>query len=429
MKVAMIGLGKLGLPVSCAMALAGHQVYGYDIDEEKCRRYRAGQVKLYEPGFESVLQTALDSQLSIVGSLSEAVGPAEIVFIAVPTPSSLVGDFKIEHVKNALCAAAEVMAQFYHYQVIAVISTVLPGTMRNEFLPLVRSFLGLPDSKSYGLCYNAQFIAMGSVVHDFVHPEFMLIGEYDEAAGDVMQKFYQQVNPEMRVFRTTLENAEIIKVAYNTFIGLKIVFANTMLEMCDKIANADCDTVAQAFSLATDRLISDRYLTGGMGDGGPCHPRDQRALDWLAKELRLSANPFLFVSEARMAQTEYLADLVVAEQKASELPVAILGLTFKPETNLLDDSPSLLLARCLLKKGLQAVHMYDPVAKAIPLPDGPFVYVIATKWPEFKTFNYIPRSVVVDPWRMLDEAPKGCTWRPIGRGLSSNSVYGQEEKG
>lgn len=417
MKVAMIGLGKLGLPVSCAMVLAGHQVYGYDIDEEKRRRYKAGQVELYEPDFDSVLRTALDSGLFIIDSLAEAVGSAEIIFIAVPTPSNLAGDFEIEYVKDALRAVTEVMAQFYHYQVIAVISTVLPGTTRNQFLPLVEGVLGPPGPDSYGFCYSAQFIAMGSVIHDFCNPEFMLIGEYDGLSGDILEGFYQQVNPKMRVFHTTIENAEIIKMAYNTFIGLKIVFANTVLELCNKIPNADADVVSNAFSLATDRLISDRYLKGGLGDGGPCHPRDQRALAWLAKELYLSADPFSFVSEARRAQTEYLADLIWTEQRMVKLPVTILGLTFKPETNLLDDSPALLLIQSLVKKGVRTIHTYDPVVKPLPLPDGPFVYVIATRWPEFKAFNFVPGSVVIDPWHMLNRAPEGCTWRPVGRSL------------
>ncbi len=415
MKVAMIGLGKLGLPVACAMVQAGHEVYGYDIDSDKCGQYRAGQVDLYEPVIEYFLRAALVSGLHIVDSLAEAVEPAEIIFIAVPTPSDLEGKFKLNLVESALSEVAEAMVGASGFKVIAVISTVLPGTMRN-FLPMVDRILGHPEEGGYGFCYNAQFIAMGSVIEDFVNPEFMLIGECDQVSGDVLERFYRQINPEMKLFRTTLENAEIIKMAYNTFIGLKIVFANTILEMCDKIPNTNCDVVTEAFSMATDRLISDRYLTGGMGDGGPCHPRDQRALDWLAQELKLSANPFEFVSDAREAQMEYLADIVLTAQKGSELPIVIMGLTFKPNTNLLDDSPSLLLTRCLVKKdGWMPIHTYDPVVKPNHLPSGPNVYVLATRWPEFKTFDFVPGSIIVDPWRMLDKAPIDCTWYPVGR--------------
>ena len=419
MKVATVGLGKLGLPVACAMALAGHEVYGYDIDQDKRNQCKIGDSDLYEPNLALQLCTALGAQqLIIVDSLSEAVKEAEIIFIAVPTPSKLSGEFNINYVETVLREVTEVMISIDHYQVIAIISTVLPGTMRDEFFPLVKNIIGPPES--WGFCYNAQFIAMGSVIENFTNPEFMLIGEYDKASGDMLEKFYQQINSEMKLFRTTLENAEIIKMAYNTFIGLKIVFANTILEMCDKIPNANCDVVTEALSLATDRLISNRYLTGGMGDGGPCHPRDQRALDWLAQELKLSANPFEFVSEAREAQMEYLADIVLTAQKDSELPVAIMGLTFKPDTNLFDDSPSLLLARCLAKReGWIPIHMYDPVVKSDHLPEGPFVYVLATRWPEFKTFNYEPGSIIVDPWRILDGAPTGCMWYPVGIGVRS----------
>jgi UDPglucose 6-dehydrogenase len=412
MKVAMIGLGKLGLPVSCAMCVRGHEVYGFDVDKAKMRRYRSGVSELYEPDMDSILQHHLDDGLHLVDSVKEAVGPAQIVFVAVPTPSREDDAFDTSIVIDALQAVATEMKACSDYKVVAIISTVLPMTTRNEFLPELVSELGVPGER-YGVAYNAQFIAMGTVMHNYLRPEFVLVGEYDERSGDVLQKFYRQLT-DSPVLRMSLENAELVKMIYNTFIGMKIIYANTIMELCDKIPGADCDVVSYAIGQATDRLISDWYLMGGMGDGGGCHPRDNRALSWLAEALDLRTDPFSYVMAARTLQTGYIAEIANEEHRRTGLPVAILGLTFKPKTNLTDDSPSLLLADILRKRHKISAWLYDPIVKPGPMPSGPYVYILATRHKELEQFPFVPGSVIVDVWRMLDEPPEGCVLRSIG---------------
>jgi len=412
MKAAMIGLGRLGLPVACAMARKGHRIVGYDIDRSKSEEYRRGVCDLYEPDIEKLLADVLENGFSIADSLEDAVKPVDVIFIAVPTPSQPTGAFDVEGVIEVISKIARVMKDCSDYKVVAIISTVLPMTTRREFLPALKNVLGLPGDR-YGLCYNAQFIAMGSVVENMLYPEFVLIGEYDTRSGDLLERFYSQVT-HAPILRMTLENAEIVKMIYNTFIGMKIIYGNTIMELCDTVPNADCDIVYNAVTCANDRLISSRYLRGGMGDGGGCHPRDNRALSWLARYISLSADPFNFVMEARDDQTRYLARVIGAEHRKTNLPVAVLGLTFKPNTNVMDESPSLLLIDFLKEEFGINPRCYDPIVKTEPLPREPHLYVLATAHEELKVFPYEPGSTIIDIWRILDKIPDGCSVRRIG---------------
>jgi len=427
MNVCMVGLGRLGLPVSCAMALRGHHVYGYDTDTEKIAHYRRGHSGLYEPDMDPILAYCLSKsadddcggQLHLCPTLAEAVPPSEIIFVAVPTPSRPDGAFDTSIVCQALAAVAQEMRQdpSGRYRVIAVISTVLPLSCRFQFLPLLQDVLG-PPGDTWGFCYNAQFIAMGRVIEDMLNPEFVLIGQHDPWAGDLLEQFYAHL-VSAPLLRLTLEEAEIVKLTYNTFIGQKIVLGNTIMELCHKIPHANCDVVSHALSLARKRIVSAWYLQGGMGDGGPCHGRDARAMDYLARQLHLSANPFAFVSQARHDQTAYLADLVQQEHASSGLPIAILGLTFKPDTDLTDDSPSLLLLELLQERGLSC-FVHDAILYDHPhVFRAPHLYVLCTRHPAYREVTFPPGSTIVDVWRFYrqgDPGLQGCRLVSIGAG-------------
>lgn len=420
MNVAMIGLGKLGLPVSCAYASRGHTVYGYEQDSTLRERYQSGSAELYEPHIDDQLAFVLGKKLHITDTMGEAVRDAEIIFIAVPTPSLEDNSFDTSYVERALDELVDCYDPIQQgYKVITIISTVLPGTCRERFVSLLtRRFGHLPSPNTYGFAYNAQFIAMGSTVHDALNPEFVLIGEYDDASGNALERFYHQTVPGRPIQRMTVENAEIVKCTYNNFIGLKIIYANTMMELCAKLPYADCDVVVDTLSLATDRLISPKYLRGGLGDGGGCHPRDNRALSYLAKRLRLSADPFEFVTRARVTQSGWLADVVVSHARRRGVAIKVLGLTFKPNTNLTVDSPALMLIE-QLEHDLYTVERYDPVVQpeTLATESTPRVYVIGCAWPSLVTYPFVPGSVIVDPHGLLTHAPHGCLLDSVGRDL------------
>jgi UDPglucose 6-dehydrogenase len=358
-------------------------------------------------------------RLHICDTLLTAVQAAEIIFIAVPTPSQEDHSFYTQHVIDAIDAVAQAMETIQDYKLVVVISTVLPGTGRKEFLPILERRLG--PVGNYGFAYNAQFIAMGTVVHDVFNPEFVLIGEADKRSGDLLERFYRDTLVAPIIKRMSIENAEVTKCVYNCYISQKIVLANTVMEMCEKIPNADCDVVTDALVSSTNRLLSPKYMRGGLGDGGSCHPRDSRALSYLAKQLNLSADPFAFVTQARYDQTEWIADAItkIVRSYHQHMPMKMLGFTFKPGTNLIDDSPAMLLTDYLVKRGF-TLEFYDPAIypTTFATETEPRFYVIGTAWPEFQDYSFVPGSIIIDPHGLLKQtsgwAP-GCTLHSIGR--------------
>ena len=426
MNIGYIGLGKLGLPCAVAVVEKGNTVYGYDVNRKAIESYKKGISHLYEPEMDKHLKAALP-KMHFLDTIDEVISKSEITFVAVqtPHPPELDGSVRHNHVRkdfdySYLLKASQDIARAIKkcnekdYKVISIISTVLPGTIRSLIYPAMQKIIGRPIEQGWGMCYNPFFIAMGQTIDDFFHPEFTLIGEKllgdtTSKAGEILAGFYDTIQDSPKL-RMTWDNAETVKMCYNTYIGFKIVFANTLMQICHSTPGGDCDVVANALSLAKDRLISKKYLKGGMGDGGGCHPRDNLALSALSDTLGLDYNVFDFVMTVREKQTEWLADLM-CEHK---LPKVILGRTFKPDTDLTVGSPSILLSNILKERG-EKVTFYDPVTDPKIPPKVPSVYLIGTMWQEFKKFPFVPGSVVIDPWRYIEKVPEGVKLIPVGR--------------
>jgi UDPglucose 6-dehydrogenase len=411
MNVGIVGLGKLGFPIALAIESKGHTVYGWDASPAVQESVRERRVPHPEDGLPELLErTRLE-----LAPVSVLVEHADIVFVAVQTPHepSLEGatrlpdyrrDFDYSFLIDAVSSVAQAAATQEKRLTLAVISTVLPGTMEREIKSL------LP--RGVELAYNPFFTAMGTTIRDFLQPEFVLIGADGPADGDPLPRFYRTIH-DRPLFETDIKTAELIKVAYNTFIGQKIVFANAMMEICHKVG-ADVDDVAAALGLARDRITSPRYLGGGMGDGGPCHPRDNIALSWLSGEARLSHDIFADVMQAREDQTQWLADLIA--DRANGLPIVILGKAFKPESHLADGSPALLLASILEERGIDFVHYDHRIDGAGPPIDRQrsSLFFVATRHPEYREAKFPPDSVVLDPWGYIPDRD-GVTVVRIGR--------------
>jgi len=294
---------------------------------------------------------------------------------------------------------------------VIIISTVLPGTISRLIKPILGSHLKL--------CYNPYFIAMGTTIDDFLNAEINLFGVDDENAAKMAEEFYKTVN-KAPFFKTTIENAELIKVAYNTFISTKISMMNTIMETCHHLPNTNVDDITEALSLCTTRLISKKYLYGGMGDGGGCHPRDNIALSYLACKFKLSYNWYDNIMKQRESQTEWLADLII--ENKGDRQINILGKTFKPETNIITGSPSILLKNILEEKG-ETVRMWDPWvdnSDIMKMKDEyewdkvPQLFFIGCKHEVWKEFYFMPDSVVIDPFRYL-EVHDNVKYIPIGK--------------
>jgi len=399
MKIGFIGFGKLGLPSALAIESKGHEVLGYDTSQKVQEFVKNKKIPYKEVGVNELFEK---SRIRCVG-LEELVKFAEIIFVAVQTPhqEKFEGitripndriDFDYTFLKSAVKNLSLEIERQGKDKVVVVISTVLPGTIEREIKPLLNKYAKL--------CYNPFFIAMGTTISDFLNPEFVLFGVDDIEAAQKAEEFYKTITS-TTFYKTSVKNAELIKVAYNTFIGMKIVFANTLMEICHK-TGADVDAVTDALKLAKDRVISGNYFAGGMGDGGACHPRDNIALSWLARKLDLSFDWFDSVMHAREKQTEWLAKMM----EQYNLPKVILGKSYKPEINLTYGSPSILLKNILEERGHKVV-MYDPYvdlkkpAEVDSIMTKPCVFLIGTNHPDFQNFDFPEGSVVIDPWRYI----------------------------
>jgi len=352
MRVGFIGLGKLGLPVALAVEAAGHEVSGWDASEAVRDYIQRRELPYREEGAQELLNESLIPKI-LMGP-SHLAEWADLVFLAVQTPHQPEfegttrlpkerADFDYSYLARAISSVLDKTEA----KTIVVISTVLPGT--------IERLCGKTDR----ILYNPFFIAMGTTIPDFRNPEFVLVGT-DGAHPGVLRDFYATIH-DRPVFVTTIKTAELTKVAYNTFIGLKIAFANTMMELCEK-TGADVDDLVDALSLADKRLLSPAYLRGGMGDGGGCHPRDNIALSWLAREHNLSYDLFEALMECREKQTQWLAEMIAAYHASDWDDVEILGRAYKPETNLTVGSPATLLSNILTEMGVSHEHS-DPYAK------------------------------------------------------------------
>ena len=334
MKIGFIGLGKLGLPMALAVESKGHEVRACDPASS-----RIIDIKLL-PYQEVGAQELLDHSQINMWHAGKIARWADLIFIAVQTPHAERfegvtrlpedrSDFNYDYLCEALSSVDHAECP------VVVISTVLPGTLAS---------LGATH-----VLYNPSFIAMGTTIPDFLDPEFVLVGT-DGASTTLLRDFYASIHVRP-VFVTTIKTAELTKVAYNTYIGMKIVFANAMMEICEKIG-ADVDDLIDALSLGHRRITSSAYMRGGMGDGGGCHPRDNIALSWLARELDLSHDIFEDIMKAREDQTEWLAKVAMATGE----PIELMGKSYKPGTNLTVGSPARLLASMLEERDAVFTH-------------------------------------------------------------------------
>ena len=416
MNVGFVGLGKLGLPCALAIESKGHTVCGYDISPHVAEILQTKVLPYREEGASELLS---ESNITM-NTLEEVVAQSEVIFVPIQTPHDerFEGttripeerkDFDYTYLVNGVKALSDEISKQGNDKLVIIISTVLPGTIDKHIKPLLNDHVKL--------CYNPFFIAMGTCIRDFLNPEFVLFGVDDPEAATKAETFYRTLH-ESPFYHTDVKSAELIKVAYNTYIGMKIVFANTMMEICHH-TGANVDSVTEAMGLASERLMSKRYLSGGMGDGGGCHPRDNIAMSWLAQEHNLSFDFFEKLMEGREKQTEWLAQMAIWEARSDKLPIYIMGMSFKEQTNICTGSPAILLHNIIKEVSgwCHGLYQYDPHVQSVEevphFTKG--VYVIATKHAHFKDFEYPEGSIVIDPWRFVD-VPEGVTLKSLGSG-------------
>jgi UDPglucose 6-dehydrogenase len=422
MRIAVVGLGKLGAPLAAVLATKGNEVLGIDINPEAVRLLNDGLAPVEEPGLQDLI-TGSRNRLTATTDLHLAAD-AEATILLVPTPSDERGAFSNEYLLAAIEEVGRGLATRAGYHVVVVGSTVMPGSCEAEIRPALERSSRRRVGEALGLCYSPEFIALGNVIRDMLEPDMVLIGESDRRAGEVLERLHAGVcenDPPFR--RMSLVNAELTKIAVNTYVTMKISYANALAEMCERLPGADVDAVTDALGL--DTRIGQKYLRGAIAYGGPCFPRDNKAFAVLARDL--GTEPLLAeaTDSVNVAQTHRLARVVQSRLAVGD-SVGILGLAYKPDTGVVDESPGVALARLLGQEGYE-VHVYDPVALEAALPalagvaqgstsvgtllEESDVVVITTPWREFVELPVEAlggkRPTVIDCWGIVSEDTYG----------------------
>lgn len=422
--------------MAAAIASRGFEVIGYDVDPRPVAALAAGRPPVAEPGLAELI-TAHRTRIRTAPDAATAIRDSEITFVIVPTPSAADGSFSLEFLQPAFAAIGAALAAKPGFHHVVLCSTVLPGATRHGLLPVLEQASGKKCGRDFTLSYNPEFIALGSIIHNFLHPDFVLIGEHDAAGGAALEKFYGQLLLKPAPCRRmSLENAEIAKISLNAYITAKISFANLVADYCEAVPGGDAEIVCQA--LGDDARIGRKYFSVGHAFGGPCFPRDNRALATLGAQIGLPA-------ETPLAVARYNTDLIqrsIAQLKAlvpAGGTVAVLGLAYKPATPVVDESPGLLLAAALGGAGLR-VMVHDPLAldsarKHLPASTifaptvaeclgAADVVAITTPDPVYRQLgaaDFPPghKLIVVDSWRLLPAAVSALPHvRVIQRGRS-----------
>ncbi|HWX92477.1 MAG TPA: nucleotide sugar dehydrogenase [Terriglobales bacterium] len=439
-RVCVIGLGKLGSPLAACLASKGLTVVGVDNDPRKIDAINQGKAPVHEPGLGGLMaQTA--GRLAAVSDIEAAVGQTDITFIVVSTPSDPAGGFSLRYVDPACQSIGRALARKNEYHLVCLTSTVMPGTTGGPVREMLERASGKRVGADFGLCYSPEFIALGSVIRDFLNPDMLLIGESDKRAGDLLQSLYAQVcENKPSVARMSFVNAEITKLAVNTYVTTKISYANMLARICERLAGANVDVITSALGL--DTRIGAKYLKGALSYGGPCFPRDNLALAQLAQQLGVPPDLAQTVDRFNRLQVPWLADLV---QRRTKGTAGILGLTYKAGTDVVEEAAGFLLAKELAGRGVKVLAFDPAYGKQSPvgMPDGicfaasadecvakSDVVVLATAWPEF---DKIPREqwarnsqqgprTVIDCWRTLASLRDEPGVHYLGLGLGEGFV-------
>lgn len=417
----VIGLGKLGASMAAAIASRGYNVIGLDINKKNVNAINNGHAPIQETDLDKTIQEN-EKRLFATTNWNDAILYSDVSFVIVPTPSEDNGSFSLEYAKNAFTEISKALKEKDDYHLIVLTSTVLPGSTRYGLLPILEKESGKICGIHFGLCYSPEFIALGSIIHNFLNPDFNLIGEFDEKSGYLLQQCYKDImcnNPPCK--RMSIENAELTKIALNTFVTTKITFANMLAELCNYIPEGNIDIITDA--LGCDTRIGRKYLTGGLGYGGPCFPRDNKALNYFASAIGSNADIAKITDNINDNLTEKIGHRIAYLYLLQKPIIAILGLAYKPLSPVIEKSQSIKLAEYLIDMGFDVIG-YDPLANynaKEKLEDNIEVFpnfkdcleiadivIIATPDKEFlaidkNDFSDNKEIIIYDCWRLLQE--------------------------
>ena len=428
--VSVIGLGKVGLVLASCLVHAGHRVFGVDIDAQHVANINAGRVDTCEPGAAERLARGRGRFEATTG-LAAAVRQSDFSLVIVPTPSNVVGGFSVRYVRRACQQIAEALRTSSQPHTVAVVSTMLPGSSDRLIMPVLEAGSGRRIGDGLGYCYNPAFIALGDVVKGFEQPDYVLVGESDVATGDrVIALHRTMVRDDTPIARMSPVEAEITKIASNTHETMRVSFANMLLSVCSQVPGADVDRITEALAHRMGR----RFFKGALPYGGPCWPRDNRALAAFMDAMGVPSRMPKAVDLFNRDHGDHVLRRILALAPPGER-VGVLGLAYKPGTPVVDESFALRLARWLVAEG-RPVTGWDPLAmpEARRVAGDAIEYaesgdaclaaartiVIGNPLPEFTNLDWSMArdATVIDCWRCLPPESRAQigNYVPLGRG-------------
>ena len=434
MKIAIIGLGFVGLSLTSVLASKGFNVVGIDVDKEKCRNISNGVLPFFEPDLEKTLKKGLKNKLQIESDIS-VVQDCDLIFVTVGTPQNKTGAIDLTIIKKAMNSLGKSIRKSKKQHTILVKSTVIPGTMKDVILPILENNSKKKAGKDFGLISNPEFLQESTAIKDTEFPHAVVLGGYKTKFMKDMEKFFTKLHPKTPIIITNHQTAEMIKYANNSFLATKISFINQLSNICQKIPGANIDDIAKTIGL--DPRIGKLFLNAGPGYGGSCLPKDMKALIKFAKNTGVKPTLLNAVEDVNAKQLEEI--ISIAKKKLGVLEsknITILGTSFKPDTDDIRDSIAIELIRKFLKIKVK-VTVHDPraientknifknkinYAKSISdaILESQCV-IIMTQWKQYEKltnndFKQMKKKLIIDCRRMLAEKQLDVDYYAIGLG-------------
>lgn len=443
MNVSIIGLGFVGLTTAVCLAGKNIKVNCIDTDKKKIDVLSKGISPFYEQGLSKKLSKGIKTKnLNFLTNFS-LIDKSDIIILAVGTPSNNDGSANLSFIRSASRSIGQRLKNVRKFQVIAVKSTVPPGTTTNIVKSIIEKISKKDATKDFGICSNPEFLKEGTAIYDTLNPDRIVIGSNDEKSFKIMKNFYEKFYrpKKIPIVKTNAQTAELIKYANNSFLATKISFINTIANISQRIPGTDVEKIAEAIGL--DSRINPLFLKAGLGYGGSCFPKDVTAIINLAEKLGYS--PELLKNTHKTNQMQPLESIKLLKKSIPNLKnktISVLGLAFKPNTSDIRESVSIKIIK-KLKKEKAKINVHDPMAideakivlkginfcstikECIQDTDG---CIIATEWEEYKKISpqffkkHMKKSIIIDGRRAL--SPKKFTvmvddYQAIGLGKNS----------
>ena len=434
MKIGIVGLGFVGLSLTSVLASKGYDIIGIDIDKEKCEKIRNGISPFFEPELEKLLKNGLKKKLKIVSDFL-LIKNCDFIFVTVGTPQNTNGSINLSIIKKAISKIGENLEKNKKNPIILVKSTVIPGTMKKEILPILEKKSKKKAGKDFGLISNPEFLQESTAIKDTKFPHAVVLGGYETKFMAKTKGLFKKLHPNTPIIITNHQTAEMIKYANNSFLATKISFINQLSNICQKIPGANIDDIAKTIGL--DLRIGKLFLNAGPGYGGSCLPKDMKALINFANTTGVTPTLLNAVEDVNTKQLEQIISII--RKRLGDLTakrITILGTAFKPNTDDIRDSIAIELIKKLQKRKAD-VTIHDPKAMentkrvfgnkiryektVVDALSKSQCAIIMTQWKQYEKLNNsqfknMKRKFVIDSRRMLSDKQLDVDYFAIGLG-------------